>query len=357
MTLSINIIQDDKHHAIIEQTRARYQEFYDGLLENMSYEHNYLQDLIQLEQQHPGNHQDGIAKQKAEIMNLEKSILNLEQKIQRMDNIFKDKANLSLFVSKTTTKGELKTLMEGINLAKERTKNPIEIQFLTTISETAETCKDTRSNNATFDDQYIPLLKNEQKYAQTLITHITNKAFDSLIQSASSDPNASSDTDFFSAIKDIYKQAVSCNKTLGFTSQEHDFIQSIQHEIEGVVNNSFHTSGEPSASEHLQQVLRAKIDTLVNTSKSENNPSFSVRFKTFINDICKTIKIIPPIFKSTETKQAMIQKVKDMKAEMKQLSQENQTAVAIKDSNDHPPDPDIENIENTERNSHQSPRP
>ncbi|MDF1684419.1 MAG: hypothetical protein P1U36_07140 [Legionellaceae bacterium] len=335
MGFGIKAMQSNAADAMINQTRNRYQEFYEGIIDNNQYESGYLQELLQLEQTEPGSHQEAIALQKEVFEKGEKSELNFKQKIQRMDDIAAQKKKPSFCIAKETTKAEIKTLMTEIELALKNTKDPAEIQFLRTISETAETCKDNISNGVAFDDQYIPLLKNEQKYAQTLISNITHKKLNDLIQDSSVDLNANSA--FLSTIKDIYNQTVNSKNILGLMDKEHDFMKTLQAEIESVVNNP--SSSLQDTSERLKEALHTKVNALLENDSTTNN-FVSEGFKNFINHVCKAIRITSPFSKAAEAKQDIIQKFEDLK----QIHQENIT-----------PSPNIEEAEDTDENTPQNP--
>jgi|GEM_PF-2295575 len=194
--------------------------------------------------------------------------------------------------------------MAEIELALKNTTNPAEIQFLTTVSETAETCKDNISNSEAFDDQDIPLLANEQKYAQVLMTNITHKNLDRLMH----DPDT--DSNFLPTIKEVYNQIVNSKNTLGLMDKELDFLKAVQVEIEHVINSSSPSSQDTS--ERLHGALHAKMDTLL-TNGSQKNNFFSEAFKKFINHVCKAINIVSPFAHAAEAKKDIIQMFEDMK--------------------------------------------
>ena len=113
MTFGIKTIQPNEALEIINATRTRYQEFYEGIIENNVFEGQYLQELLQLAKQGPGNHQATIALQSGVFKKGEQSALNFKQKIQRMDHITAQKNKSSFFISKEATKTDIKTLMAG----------------------------------------------------------------------------------------------------------------------------------------------------------------------------------------------------------------------------------------------------
>lgn len=331
MSFKLKTPRSNKDLPIINKTRTRYQEFYEGIIDNNQYEDQYLQELLQLEKQEPGSHQETITIQKEVLDKGEQSALNFKQKIQRMNNIMDQKKSPSFCISKETTKTEIKTLMTEIQLALKNTKDPAEIQFLNTVSETAETCKDNISNGVAFDDQYIPLLKNETKYAHTLITNITHKKLDTLIQDPAIDSN------FLSKIKEIYNQTVNSKNILGLMDSEHHFMKALQTEIELAINAS--SPSLQDTSEHLRKALHAKVDTLL-TKDSKQNNFFSNGFKLFINYVCKAINIASPFSQAAAAKQDIIQKFE----ELKQTLQDTKT-----------PLPNTEEAENCEKSTPKGP--
>jgi len=235
-----------------------------------------------------------------------------------MDHITAQKNKSSFFISKDTTKTDIKTLMTEVEFALKNTTDPAEIQFLTTVSETAETCKDNISNGEAFDDQDIPLLANEQKYASTLITNMTNKQLNTLIEDSDT-----TDSSFFKMIKEVYNQTVNSKNILGLMDKEHDFMKALQAEIELVINSS--SPSLQDTSERLQKALHAQIDTLL-TKDSKTNNFVSDGFKKFINHVCKAIRIISPFSQAAEAKKDIIQIFEDMK----QVNQDNKTALQDK---------------------------
>jgi hypothetical protein len=306
------ILDKDKALSIIKTTQTNLTDIQEALHEHITWQNSELKELMAL----PNTPQKDKSDLKEDVTDKKRSVRNVEEKLKRIQSISEQKTSFFFCISKTTTPAEINVLMTEIKHAFENTKDPAKIRFLETVRETAETCKELISQDAAFDDQYIPLLTNDQKYARILIT---NEQLDALKQS----PDIN-DSNFFSIIKDVYNQAVNSKNMLGLMGNENDFIKTLQAEIEFVINAPSPTSQHTS--ERLQTTLHTKINFLI--SRLESNTSFSDEFKKFINHLCKAIKIISPIFKVTEMKEGMAERFRDIKTT---LQDNKATQPAIED--------------------------
>jgi len=299
MAFRIKKLPPDRALNIINETQTSLADAHEALNDNLGWQNEGLKELLAL----PNAPQEEVSAYKKDIENIKKFARNMEEKLKRIKNITEQKESLFLCISKTTPQGEIKTLMTEIERTLKNTQNPAKIQFLETVRETAETCKELISQSAPFDDQYIPLLMHEQKYARTLIT---NKQLDALKQA----PDTISS--YFSNIKSIYNQAVDNQTMLGFTEQERAFMKTLVAEIETAFDAPLPTLEHPY--ERLQTALHTKMNELINDL--DTNTSYSYAFKKFINHLCTKIKIVSPLFSATEIKESMAQKFKEIKTEL-----------------------------------------
>jgi len=307
MGFEIKKISSEQQLKIINTTQGSLVAAKEMVQENLHWQTQGLKE--QIEANTDGSRLDMVELYKKDITEIKKSAQTVEHRLQRIKNIADQKETLFFSIPKNTTQTEIKSLLLEIQDALKNTTDPAKIQFLETVQETAETCKDIPQDEE-FDDQFIPLLTNEQMYARILIA---NGKLDTLQQS--------SDTLFkyFSAIKEIYNQAVDSNNLLGLTGRESKFMQTLLVDIEHAINAPASTSDQTH--DRLQAALHTKINTLV--EGLGKNTDFSYAFKKFINHLCDKLKIISPIFKVTKEKEDIAQKFKQMKTEVQDDQRKN----------------------------------
>jgi len=286
---------------IIQATQEGLLNAKEAVDENLYYQKEGLKEL----QASPEENKETIVAYKDDIAKIEKSCLNVDSRINRIEMISDQKEPSFFLIPASITKGEIKELMVNIESQLNNTKDSAQTRFLETLRETAESCKEYISSNQPFEDQYIPILEREKAYGVVLITMTKLSGFMN-----ESSPAVSSD---FKIIQEMYDQAVKSKIHVGFAGRESDFLKKFQNNIEDIINNS------PLSAPQIMQEIQLR--TAEHIKNLDSRVSFSHEFKKFINTLCEgfnklnTQIKIPVLFSNTNIKDSLVDKFKQLKAD------------------------------------------
>ncbi len=300
MTFMMKTIGADDTEVIIKRTQEQLLQAQEVVLENLENQQAVLEEL----KADRDKHKEAIATFTDDVNKINLFSIKVTNKIKRIEAIQKQTGTSCFLIENKTTSQEIKSLLSNIERGLKTTKSRAHAQFLETIKETADTCKEFIANNTPFADQYIPMLDSEKPYASQLLV---NQKLD-LLASYSTEHAA-----WFNDIRDIYNQAADTKGFAGLLGYESAFLKSVRTSIAEIVQNH---PVIPENSKDLISKVQSSTEKLF--AALDANQSYSYSFKKFVNHLCNKIKIVPPVFMVTEKKEEMLQRFKQMKAEVRE---------------------------------------
>jgi CRISPR/Cas system endoribonuclease Cas6 (RAMP superfamily) len=277
------------------------------IIEDSKYEINEgLKDLLDRNKIDQRTYEEQLNQTKVELSLRQNSHNEVTQQIDRFKKIQEENQGETqgFVVEESTSRDELKKLIALTKLQISLTQDKDEKLFLSTILQTAESCKTQLDDGRAFDTQIIPMLKSEEKYASSLLSQLNTFEFNK--------PKSDLIDKYLKKLEAIETIKHSADNDNNLSRPEkviiHRFCEGVSQEIKGVLNNL--SSNSPIDENNFSQ----KIDDHINLAEARSQKiPVSSGLKGFINKICEVLNK-EPVF--TVSNSSIVDKIQGYKSQI-----------------------------------------